>query len=205
MDPHRPQQPEGTRLLRWQDGLHLPTGDSEAERKQVADSLWQVLPPRAGRQDVAVRDLPRTLYGEHVRCVSFLSTSVRASVTPNLLAQPLNEISERRIFEAIAALTGIDHELEKERQARRHEYDRLQEASDAASDLASWEDSAQVIEDGIDARDRARGHVAEAAGRWRSRTARTQAPAGRGDPDGPGPSGAGRHALCALHGFVRQS
>jgi|SRR5208337_5378551 len=104
--------------------------------------------------------------------------------TPNLLAQPLNEISERRIFErrifeAIAALAGIDHELEKERQARRHEYDRLQEASDAASDLASWEDSAQVIEGGIDARDRARGHVAEAAGRWRSRTARTQAPAGR--------------------------
>jgi hypothetical protein len=91
---------------------------------------------------------------------------------PNLLAQPLNEISERRIFEAIAALTGIDHELEKERQARRHEYDRQQEANDAESDLATWEDSAQVIEDGIDARDRARGHIAEAAGRWRSRTAR---------------------------------
>ena len=164
---------KGPRLkLRWQDGLHLPAGDSEAEREQAADLVWQALPPRAGRQDVAARDLPRTLYGEHVRCVSFLSTSVRASVTPNLLAQPLNEISERRIFEAIAALTGIDHELEKERQARRHEYDRLQEASDAESDLATWEESAQVIEDGIDARDRARGHVAEAAGRWRSRTAR---------------------------------
>jgi hypothetical protein len=164
---------KGPRLkLRWQDGLHLPTGDSEAEREQAADSLWQALPPRAGRQDVAARDLPRTLYGEHVRCVSFLSTSVRASVTPNLLAQPLNEISERRIFEAIAALTGIDHELEKERQARRHEYDRLQEARDAESELASWEESTQVIEDGIDARDRARGQVAEAARRWRSRTAR---------------------------------
>lgn len=164
---------KGPRLkLRWQNGLHLPVGDSEAEREQVADSLWQVLPSRAGRQDVGARDLPRTLFGEHVRCVSFLSTSVRASVTPNLLAQPLNEISERRIFEAIAALTGVDHELEKERQARRHEHDRLQEASDAESELASWEDSAQVIEDGIDARDRARGQVAEAAGRWRSRTAR---------------------------------
>ena len=121
---------------------------------------------------MAARDLPRTLYGEHVRCVSFLSTSVRASVTPNLLAQPLNEISERRIFEAIAALTGIDHELEKERQARRHEYDRQQEAHGTETELASWENSVQVIEDGIDARDRAREHVAEAAGRWQSRTAR---------------------------------
>jgi hypothetical protein len=175
---------KGPRLkLRWQDGLHLPTGDSEAEREQVADSLWQALPPRAGRQDVAARDLPRALYGEHVRCVSFLSTSVRASATPNLLAQPLNEISERRIFEAIAALTGIDHELEKERQARRHEYDRRQEASDAETELASWEDSAQVIEDGIDARDRARGRVAEAAGRWKSRTARLLCDALQRDAD----------------------
>jgi hypothetical protein len=175
---------KGPRLkLRWQDGLHLPVGDSEAEREQAADSLWQALPLRAGRQDVGARDLPRMLYGEHVRCVSFLSTSVRASVTPNLLAQPLNEISERRIFEAIAALTGIDHELEKERQARRHEYDRLQEARDAESELASWEESAQVIEDGIDARDRARGQVAEAAGRWRSRTARLLCDALQRDAD----------------------
>ncbi len=164
---------KGPRLkLRWQEGLQLPTGDSEAEREQAADSVWQALPPRAGRQDVAARDLPRTLYGEHVRCVSFLSTSVRASAAPNLLAQPLNEISERRIFEAIAALTGIDHELEKERQARRHEYDRLREASDAISDLAAWEASAQITENGINARDQARGHVTEAAERWRSRTAR---------------------------------
>ncbi|GGV19285.1 hypothetical protein GCM10010182_46270 [Actinomadura cremea] len=175
---------KGPRLkLRWQDGLHLPTGDSEAEREQAADSLWQALPPRAGRQDVAARDLPRTLYGEHVRCVSFLSTSVRASVTPNLLAQPLNEISERRIFEAIAALTGIDRELEKERLARRHEYDRQQEASHAESELASWEARAQVIEDGVDARDRARGQVAEAAGRWRSHMARRLCDALQRDSD----------------------
>ncbi|MFJ1880946.1 hypothetical protein [Streptomyces sp. NPDC088137] len=164
---------KGPRLkLRWQDGLHLPAGDSEAEREEAADSVWQRLPPRARRQDVAARDLPRTLYGEHVRCVSFLSTSVRASAAPNLLAQPLNEISKRRIFEAIAALTGIDRELETERQARRHEYDLLQKATNAESDLATWEVGAQVIEDGIDARDQARGRVAEAADRWRSRTAR---------------------------------
>lgn len=164
---------KGPRLkLRWQDGLHLPTGNNEAERERAADSVWQALLPRAGRHDVAARDLPRTLYGEHVRCVSFLSTSVRASAAPNLLAQPLNEISERRIFEAIAALTGIDHELETERQARRHEHDRLREASDAESDLATWEESARVTEDGIDARDRARGHLTEAADRWRSRVAR---------------------------------
>lgn len=60
----------------------------------------------------------------------------------------------------------------KERQARRHEYDRQQEASEAESELASWEARTQVIEDGIDARDRARGHVAEAAEHWRSHTAR---------------------------------
>lgn len=164
---------KGPRLkLRWQDGLHLPAGSSEAEREQAADSVWQALPPRARRQDVAARDLPRTLYGEHVRCVSFLSTSVRASAAPNLLAQPLNEISKRRIFEAIAALTGLDRELETERQARRNEYDLFQKANVVKSGLATWEDSAKIIERGIDARGQARGRVAEAADRWRSRTAK---------------------------------
>ena len=164
---------KGPRLkLRWQDGLHLPAGQSDDEREQAADSAWAALPPRAGRQDVAARDLPRTLFGEHVRCASFLSTSVRAGAAPNLLAQPLNEISERRIFEAIAALTGIDHELEKERDARRHEYESRQEADNAQFDLSRWEENAKVVEDGIDARDLARERVAEAAGHWRSHTAR---------------------------------
>jgi hypothetical protein len=164
---------KGPRLkLRWQDGLHLPAGQSDDEREQAADLAWEALSPRAGRQEVGARDLPQTLFGDHVRCASFLSTSVRAGAAPNLLAQPLNEITERRIFEAIAALTGIDHELEKERDARRHEYERQQEAGDAESDLARWEDNAKVIEDGIDARDLARERVAEAAGRWRSHTAR---------------------------------
>ncbi|GAA2225293.1 hypothetical protein GCM10010232_08050 [Streptomyces amakusaensis] len=175
---------KGPRLkLRWQDGLHLPAGESEAKREQAADLVWQSLPPRARKQDVAARDLPRTLYGEHVRCVSFLSTSVRASAAPNLLAQPLNEISERRIFEAIAALTGIDRELETERQARRREYDLLQKAQATESDLATWEKSAQVTEEGIDARDQAREHLAEAADHWRSRTARLLCDALRRDAE----------------------
>ncbi|MEV6761318.1 hypothetical protein AB0N16_11820 [Streptomyces sp. NPDC051105] len=157
--------------LRWQEGLLLPAGDSEAEREQSADSVWHALPPQAGRYDVAARDLPYTLYGDHVRCVSFLSTSVRASAAPNLLAQPLNEISERRIFEAIAVLTGIEHELQQERQARRNEYDRLQKASKAESDLATWEEQTQITEEGIEARDQARKDVIDAADRWRSHTA----------------------------------
>lgn len=164
---------KGPRLkLRWQDGLHLPTGHSDGEREQAADSAWEALSPRAGRQDVAARDLPRTLFGEHVRCASFLSTSVRAGAAPNLLAQPLNEISERRIFEAIAALTGIDHELERERDARHQEYTRRQEAASAEADLDRWEANAKVIEDGIDAREAARKCIAEAAEYWRSHTAR---------------------------------
>ena len=163
----------GPRLkLRWQHGLHLSTGNSEDERELAADSVWQTMPTRAGRQDVSARDLPRVLYGDHVRCVSFLSTSVRAGAAPNLLAQPLNELSERRIFEAIAALTGIDRELDIERQARRNEHDRLRESAEAEAELSVWEENADVVEAGIDARDRARECVVEATGHWRSRTAR---------------------------------
>ena len=138
MDPHRPQQPEGTPAKAALAGRAAPACRGQRGRAGAGRRFAVAGPASAGphRQDVAARDLPRTLYGEHVRCVSFLSTSVRASVTPNLLAQPLNEISERRIFEAIAALTGIDHELDTERRARRNEYDRQQEAHGAESDLA---------------------------------------------------------------------
>ncbi|MBT8226449.1 MAG: chromosome segregation ATPase, partial [Dactylosporangium sp.] len=163
----------GPRLkLRWHDGLHLPTGTSEDERERSADVLWSALAPRAGRQDLPVRDLPRVLYGGHVRCLSFLSTSVRASLTPNLLAQPLNDIPEHRIFAAIAALTGIDHELEQERQARRHEYDHSEQVAAATAGLATWEEDIRAVEAGIDARDATRQLLAEAGDCWRSRTAR---------------------------------
>ncbi|MFB9323350.1 chromosome partitioning protein ParA, partial [Cryptosporangium minutisporangium] len=158
-------------LVRWSDGLHLPTATTEAERERQADALWAALPPRAGRRDYNARDLSRVLFGEHIRCVSFLSTSVRPSATANLLAQPLNELKPDRIFSAVAALTGLDHEIADEQRHRNVEHAELEKAADAERKLLEWEEQAQHLEAAIDRRAQARDREPIARARWRSRAA----------------------------------
>jgi chromosome segregation protein len=124
------------------------------------------------RDDIHANRLGQALYGRHVRCVSFLSTSVRASATANLLAQPLNELSPARIFDAIAALTGIDREMEQERATRTTEHARREEEQRARADLERWEAEARIAEAGIAQRAGARAAIERAAALWQGRNAR---------------------------------
>ncbi|MBX6768449.1 MAG: chromosome partitioning protein ParA, partial [Actinomadura rubrobrunea] len=158
--------------IRWRRGVHLASAPSEAERVSLADRLWAGLPRSAGRRDFVAKDLTRVLYGGQVRCVSFLSTSVRSKVATNLLSQPLNEIPPERIFSAIAALTGLDRELEAERVSRAEEHRERAKAAEAAERLAAWEREAAALLKTFDRRDRAREQVAAAVRHWRTRQAR---------------------------------
>jgi hypothetical protein len=158
--------------IRWREGIYLASAPSEAERVATADRLWATLPRSAGRRDLVAKDLGRVLYGGRVRCVSFLSTSVRTKVATNLLSQPLNEITPERIFSAIAALTGLDRELEAERRARGEEHRELAKAAEAAERLAEWEAEARSLLTTFDRRDRARTDVEAALRCWRTRHAR---------------------------------
>ena len=167
--------------IRWIQGVHLASAASEAERVARADELWAALPRSAGRRDVVARDLTRFLYGDRVRCVSFLSTSVRSKVATNLLSQPLNEISPERVFEAIAALTGLDSELDQEREARRDEHARRVRATRAVELLREFEGESRTLLETFDRRDRARVRLADALRCWRGRLARRLADAGQRD------------------------
>ncbi|MEV4258755.1 chromosome partitioning protein ParA, partial [Spirillospora sp. NPDC049652] len=167
--------------LRWRQGVHLASAASEAERVTMADALWASLPRSAGRRDFVAKDLSRVLYGGQVRCVSFLSTSVRSKVATNLLSQPLNEISPERIFSAIAALTGLDRELEAERVSRAEEHRERAKAAEATARLAEWEREAASLLKTFDRRDRARAEVAAALRHWRTRQARLLVDAAQGD------------------------
>ncbi|REE95103.1 chromosome partitioning protein ParA [Thermomonospora umbrina] len=158
--------------IRWRRGVHLAAAPSEAERVALADRRWAELPRSAGRRDLVAKDLGRVLYGGRVRCVSFLSTSVRSKVATNLLSQPLNEIPPERIFGAIAALTGLDRELETERRSRADEHRERAKAAEARERLAEWEAEAAALLTTFDRRDRAREEVAAALRHWRTRQAR---------------------------------
>jgi hypothetical protein len=158
--------------LRWAHELYVPAATSDADRVAAADNLWAELPRRNGRHDIHANRLGEVLYGRHVRCVSFLSTSVRASATANLLAQPLNELSPARIFDAIAALTGVDREMEQERASRTTEHARREEEQRARADLDQWEAETRVIEAGIAQRAQARAAIERAGALWQGRCAR---------------------------------
>ncbi|MFG1706735.1 chromosome partitioning protein ParA [Nonomuraea sp. M3C6] len=163
--------------IRWREGVQLAASPSEAERVARADEIWASLPKSAGRRDVVARDLTKVLYGDRVRCVSFLSTSVRSKVATNLLSQPLNEISPERVFEAIAALTGLDAELEQEREARRDEHAKRVRAAQAGDRLAEFEAESKALLTTFDRRDQARVRLADALRCWRGRQARKLADA----------------------------
>lgn len=158
--------------LRWAYHLHVPFVDTENERAGGADGLWDALPRSNGRTDIRANRLARTLYGSTVRCVSFLSTSVRASPTANLLAQPLNELTPERIFEAIGTLTGLTAEIEQEQKSRAEEYEHAGKAVRAQEEYELWDDRMRIVEDGIASRERSRTLLAEARDSWRSRCAR---------------------------------
>jgi hypothetical protein len=158
--------------LRWKHGLHIPFGTTEAERAAGADALWAALPHSNGRTDFHANKLSTVLYGGQVRCVSFLSTSVRSSPTANLLAEPLNELGPARIFNAIATLTGLDHELEQEQAHRSAEHTQREATKQATADLQRWEQEMATVEAAILQRAAAGSALTAAHGTWRARCAR---------------------------------
>ena len=158
--------------LRWYEGLYVPYGDTEADRVARVDELWRGLPMSNGRTDFHASRLSAVLFGGRARCVSFLSTSVRSSPTPNLLAQPLNELSPGRIFDAIANLTGLDRELEAEAVLRSKEHGHRVDVQQAEADLETWEQEVAVVEAGIAQRLAARELLGGAQAAWHNRSAR---------------------------------
>jgi hypothetical protein len=158
--------------LRWYEGLYVPYGDTEADRVARVDEMWAGLPMSNGRTDFHASRLSTVLFGGRARCVSFLSTSVRSSPTPNLLAQPLNELSPGRIFDAIANLTGLDRELEAEAVLRSKEHGHRVDVLQAEADLGTWEQEVAVVEAGIAQRLAAREQLGTAQAGWHNRSAR---------------------------------
>lgn len=58
--------------VRWHEGLWIPRDNTDAGRAERADPLWDQMVKRNGRNDVGARGMTEALFGDHVRCVSFL-------------------------------------------------------------------------------------------------------------------------------------
>jgi len=148
---------------RWTHGLHVADADSDEERYQQADVLWQQMPKD---QEIGARDLARKLYGEAPRCLSYLDTSMRPSA-PSLLSQEMTKMRPDEIGMALIALSGLSGQLEEENTERNKRIENQARHAAAEKDdrLERVTEDAQLA--AIGARDRARALLSEAGEKWR--------------------------------------
>jgi hypothetical protein len=178
-DPSRPQETALTVWVRvarsspyvrarWAQGIHVPTGESDRERYDQVDRLWDELPKS---QELGPKSMARELYGTAPRCMAYLDTPLRKG-GPSLLSQQMTEMNPARIGEALIDLTGRAGLLEEEESQR----SRLAEQQIGLREKETEDARARVDEqadlDGVHHRDRARAHLAEGEHMWRLHFAR---------------------------------
>lgn len=147
---------------RWVLGLHAPAGESDRERYEQVDHLWDELPRS---QELGPKSMARELYGAAPRCMAYLDTPLRKS-GPSLLSQQMTEMDPARIGEALIDLTGRAGLLEEEESQRSMLAEQqigLREKE--AEDLRARVDEQSDL-DGVHHRDQARRHLAEGEHMW---------------------------------------
>jgi hypothetical protein len=102
-------------LVRHTAGLRVAHGESDQERYEQADALWEAL---GKGTEIGSRKLAGDLYGDAPRCIAYLDTSLRPGA-PSLLSQQMTEMTPARIAEALIALTGRESMLDHEQEQRR--------------------------------------------------------------------------------------
>ena len=100
--------------VRWTHGLHVAEGDTDAERYEQADALWQALPKD---HEIGPKHLRTKLYGTAPKGIAYVDTSMRKSA-PSLLSQQMTEMTPDQIGVALIELTGRQGLLETEEEQR---------------------------------------------------------------------------------------
>jgi len=152
---------------RWAAGVLVADGDTDQERYQQADELWNEL--RAN--EAGARSFASALYGDAPRCLAYLDPTIRKSA-PSLLSQQLAHMTPERIAESLIGLTGREHLLDTEAEQRR----RLAEQRLDLDDKIDADKAARVNEaadlEGVRWRDRARERLARGDLLWELHFAR---------------------------------
>lgn len=107
---HQPQYLQ----MRWVRELHVAVADTDQERSDQADALWEQLPAKPGR---GAQNMGEFLYGDAPRCLAYLDTSMRPMVA-SLLSQQMTSMTPDAIGDALIALTGQSRLLTKEQEGR---------------------------------------------------------------------------------------
>lgn len=148
--------------MRWVRGLHVADADTDQERANQADGLWERIPAKQGRGS---HNMGAFLYGDAPRCLAYLDTSMRPMVA-SLLSQQMTSMSPDAIGNALIALTGRSHLLSRE-QEERVKYDQAaRELDQQESDDENRKVSEKAQLDAIGRRERARTALRTATQAW---------------------------------------
>ncbi len=146
---------------RWAPGLHVADGDTDRDRYEQADELWNSL--RAN--EAGARTMASALYGDAPRCLAYLDPTVRKSA-PSLLSQQLALMTPERIAESLIGLTGREHLIDTEAEQRR----RLAEQGHDLDEKMQADQAARINEaadlEGVQWRNKAREHLTRGDSMW---------------------------------------
>lgn len=149
--------------VRWADGVHLVTGDTDRERHHNADDVWNKLD---GSAEVGPARYASRLYGENPRCLAWVNERGTKRSGPSLLKMDAGAFSPAEVGRELITLSGRASLLDEDIDQRR----KLAAAADRLTEAQANHQRALAAEEhelrAVDARTAARHQLAEAVADW---------------------------------------
>lgn len=156
-------------VVRWQEGVHLAPGATDQERHLSADELWASMPrhTEVGAQKMAV-----ALYGEHTRCLAYVTQRGSQHARPSLLQMNAGGLAPEEIADSLIDLVGraafFENDAEQRVTLDAHERNLAERAAKNEKRLAAEEAELRAVA----GRQRARESLGEARADWELHFAR---------------------------------
>jgi hypothetical protein len=155
--------------VRYADGTHLVDGETNRARYDAVDAGWDAMPSST---QLGAHHYAERLYGDSPRCLAYVARRGKQRSAPSLLQMNAGGFSPEQIGDDLIRLTGRAAAFETEGEQRQHldEAQRALADKQRAAEHARREEEAQLS--GVNTRNAARAHLADAERIWRLHFAR---------------------------------
>jgi len=155
--------------VRYADGVHLVDGETNRARYDAVDAGWGAMPSST---QLGAHHYAERLYGDSPRCLAYVARRGKQRSAASLLQMNAGGFSPEQIGDDLIRLTGraAAFETEAEQRQRLDEAQRTLADKQRVAEHARREEEAQLS--GVNARNAARAHLADAERIWRLHFAR---------------------------------
>jgi hypothetical protein len=155
--------------VRYADGVHLVDGETNRARYDAVDVGWGAMPSST---QLGAHHYAERLYGDSPRCLAYVARRGKQRSAASLLQMNAGGFSPEQIGDDLIRLTGrvAAFETEGEQRQRLDEAQRTLADKQRVAEHARREEEAQLS--GVNARNAARAHLADAERIWRLHFAR---------------------------------